>query len=222
MPRFLDLETWKRKPHFHFFKAFDHPFFNICTDVEVTALVTCCRARRVSFFQATLFLSLRAANELEPFRYRLRGERVLVHDVVHAGSTILNPDETFGFRYFAYHPDFAAFSREASRILADGHAPFNPQDHRDDLIHYSPIPWIALTSFTHARRFGTGDSIPKLVFGRYRRTPSGVQMPVSVEVHHALMDGLHVGRFFERFQTYLNQPDASLGCGGPMPNQPEA
>jgi chloramphenicol O-acetyltransferase len=29
-------------------------------------------------------------------------------------------------------------------------------------------------------------------------------MPVSVEVHHALMDGLHVSRFFDRFQTGLN------------------
>jgi chloramphenicol O-acetyltransferase type A len=35
-------------------------------------------------------------------------------------------------------------------------------------------------------------------------------MPVSVEVHHALVDGIHVGRFLERFQTLLRQPAAAL------------
>jgi len=33
-------------------------------------------------------------------------------------------------------------------------------------------------------------------------------MPVSVEVHHALVDGLHVGRFHAAFQRRL---DASGG-----------
>jgi chloramphenicol O-acetyltransferase len=27
-----------------------------------------------------------------------------------------------------------------------------------------------------------------------------MKMPVSVEANHALMDGLHVGRYFQRFQ----------------------
>jgi chloramphenicol O-acetyltransferase type A len=31
-------------------------------------------------------------------------------------------------------------------------------------------------------------------------------MPVSVEVHHALVDGLHVGRFYEAFQRGLDRP----------------
>jgi chloramphenicol O-acetyltransferase type A len=29
-------------------------------------------------------------------------------------------------------------------------------------------------------------------------------MPVAVDVHHALCDGVHVGRFFERFQANLD------------------
>jgi chloramphenicol O-acetyltransferase type A len=35
-------------------------------------------------------------------------------------------------------------------------------------------------------------------------------MPVSVEVHHALMDGLHVGRYFGRLESYLSDPRAAL------------
>jgi chloramphenicol O-acetyltransferase len=35
-------------------------------------------------------------------------------------------------------------------------------------------------------------------------------MPVSIEVHHALVDGVHVGRFFERFQHHLDDVAATL------------
>ena len=34
-------------------------------------------------------------------------------------------------------------------------------------------------------------------------------MPVSVEVHHALVDGLHVGRFYEMFQARLDAAGVS-------------
>ena len=40
-----------------------------------------------------------------------------------------------------------------------------------------------------------------------------MKMPVSIEVHHALADGLHVGRYLERFQELLDDwpPPETLG-----------
>jgi chloramphenicol O-acetyltransferase type A len=35
-------------------------------------------------------------------------------------------------------------------------------------------------------------------------------MPLSVEVHHALMDGLHVGQFVQGFEAALADPMAWL------------
>ena len=31
-------------------------------------------------------------------------------------------------------------------------------------------------------------------------------MPLSVQAHHALVDGVHMGRYFEIMQAYLDQP----------------
>ena len=53
--------------------------------------------------------------------------------------------------------------------------------------------------------------IPKVAFGKYRDAGGRVLMPVSVEGHHALMDGLHAGRFFERLQSHCSDPRAALG-----------
>jgi chloramphenicol O-acetyltransferase type A len=210
---YLDLESWNRKQHFYFFKEYDHPFFNICADVDVTHLLPYTKEHHLSFFIASLFLSMKVANAIPEFRYRIRGERVIVHDVVHAGSTVLNADQTFSFCYFDYDGNFRAFNEMASRKLGryqEGYKSFETEEHRDDLIHYSIIPWISFTSFSHARKFKTGDSIPKIVFGKYFELGGVIKMPVSVEVHHSLMDGIHVGKFFDRFQELLQDPGAVL------------
>jgi len=140
---------------------------------------------------------------------------VIGHEIIHGGSTMLLPNETFAFAYFDYHPHYAEFAAAAEveiERVKDGSGDLEPRDGDDDLIHYTVLPWVSLTSFSHARRHDPADSVPKMVFGRYRRSAEGrYLMPVSVEVHHALVDGLHVGRFFERFQANLDDPRALTG-----------
>lgn len=211
MPHFLDIDTWHRRHHFEFFKDYEQPCFNICAEVDVSRLyaITSAGQSASSFFLASLFLSLKAANAIEPFRYRLRDDSVIVHDVIHGGSTVLRHDKTFGFAYFDYHTDYSKFETSGLEILARAKAesgPLEPRTEQDDLIHYSIIPWIAFTSFTHAQRLSPRGSIPRIVFGKHHECRGTRVMPVSVEVHHALMDGLEVGRFFERYQELLDRP----------------
>ncbi len=35
-------------------------------------------------------------------------------------------------------------------------------------------------------------------------------MPLSVQGHHALMDGIHMGKFYEHIEEYLDQPEEVL------------
>ncbi len=65
--------------------------------------------------------------------------------------------------------------------------------------------------FFHARRSTLDDSIPKIAFGRRTSLPDGsLVMPMSVEAHHALLDGLHVSRLFEQFEALLAAPEVWL------------
>ena len=213
MANYLDIEQWKRKEHFQFYKNFDDPFFNICAEVEIAPALAHIQKHGFSFFIAYLYLALKSANAIPEFHYRLRGDQVLVHETIHAGSTILNPDQTFGFCYFDYRPNFRQFHDEAA-VKLQGYAAastkLEPRDERDDLMHCSVIPWISFTSFAHAKRFHTQNYVPKIVFGKYSGDANHASMPVSVEVHHALMDGLHVGKFFELLQEFLLHPQDNL------------
>jgi chloramphenicol O-acetyltransferase type A len=214
MPDYLDTEAWSRRHLFRLFREYDDPFVNICADVDITPLLACVRERGLSLFVAYHFLSTKTANEVEPFRYRLRGERVLVHERVHAGAIVLLPDDSFTFVYFDFTEDFAAFHESARALVERARAEPPPLDARagqDDLIYHSVIPWVSFTSISHARDSRQVSGIPKVAFGKYREAGGRFLMPVSVEAHHALLDGLHIGRYFERLQALCSDPRAALG-----------
>jgi len=82
---------------------------------------------------------------------------------------------------------------------------------RDDVIYHTTLPWITFTSFAHARTPGRGESIPRFVFGKYVEEQGRLLMPFSVEVHHALMDGIDVGRYLNNFEQALANPSSFIG-----------
>jgi chloramphenicol O-acetyltransferase type A len=210
MAKYLDLANWARRDLFHFFIGFDKPYFNICARLDITNLLTLLRRRsNVSVSLAYHYFALRIANEIEPFRYRLREGKVIVHDVINGGTTVLLANESFTFAYFNYEEDFEKFILEAGRAVKEaqtGNHPFKPTS-RDDTVYFTVLPWVSFTSFSHARNWGREDSVPRIAFGKFTKENDRILLPISVEVHHALMDGLHVGQYLTRLEEALGKPE---------------
>ncbi len=220
MAEYLDLNNWARREAFEFFRGFDKPYFNLCTMLDVSRLLATLKPRsdvdaseakpqRASVSLAYHYLVLRAANEIEPFRYRLRDGKVLVHPVIHGATTVFLPNETFNFAYFNYEQDFVKFVEGAKAAVAAATAAgnFQRKDNDDNMIHCTVLPWVAFTSFSHARNWKREDSVPKISFGKFVRDGERTLLPFSVEVHHALMDGFHVGRYIMRVEEFLAEPE---------------
>lgn len=212
MGRFLDLDTWPRRPIHDFFLGFEDPWFNLCAEIEVGATRAWCAERGASFSLACWFAVLRAANEVEAFRMRLRDGGVWVHDRVRVGATALKPDNCFTYVYYPDAPDFESFAtlaraELAERLQAEG---LEPDAGDDDLLHCTVIPWVRFTAIKHAR-YGKGQgSIPKIAIGRATEIDGGVRLPVSVEGHHALIDGVHVGAFLAALEGALGAPERTF------------
>jgi len=208
MPKYLDLNNWPRRGLFEFFRDYQNPYFNICTRLDVTELKKWLRRRpTASVSLAYHYFALRAANEIEPFHYRLQDDRIEIHEIINGGTTVLLPNETFAYAYFNYYDDFERFTSEAAaateRVRQEG---VLQPTMRYDLIYFTTLPWISFTSFAHARTPGRGESIPRIAFGKFAVEQERTLLPISVEVHHALMDGLHVGRFISRLEEMLARP----------------
>jgi chloramphenicol O-acetyltransferase type A len=230
--RVLDTARWARGDAYEFFRRFDKPFFNVCVRLDVAPLKAALAASRSpgGVTLACYFVALKLANAHQPFRLRLAGDAVHVHDAVDGSTTVLREDgDSFGFADLEHGDDASAFMRRARVAIEAARnavAPFEPKPGDVARIYFTALPWLHFTSFSHARRWAADgqrdDSIPRFAFGRIEADGARQWMPMSVEVHHALMDGVHLGRYVQDFEAaladplaWLTPPPAAGGSGTP-------
>ena len=207
MKHLIDLENWPRREHFTFFSAFEEPFFGLTANVNCTNAQAEAKRLGVSFFLYYLYHALEAANEVEAFRYRIEGGQVYLYDRVHASATLGRSDHTFAFSFIEQNDTLkgfvAAAEGEIAAVQASTGLRLSPATGRPDTVHCSALPWVRFTGLTHARSFSHPDSCPKISFGQVFPEGDTLQMPVSVNLHHGLGDGYHVGLFLAAFQRRL-------------------
>jgi chloramphenicol O-acetyltransferase type A len=73
------------------------------------------------------------------------------------------------------------------------------------------IPWVSFTSFMQPMHLQPADSVPRFAWGKFFKDGAFLKLPLSVQGHHALMDGVHVGKFYAKVQDYLLHADSVLG-----------
>lgn len=211
----IDMQNWSRLEHFKFFNTFNHPHFNMCANIDLTKFQPYLKGQGISFTIAAVYIISRAANDVPEFRYRIRGDDVVVHDAVSPSVTILVKDDLFSFCTIDYRQDFNEFAQLAStRIKAVKTYPsLKDPIGRDDLLYMTAIPWVSFTSFTHPMMQHPADCIPRFAWGKVFADGNQVKMPLSVQGHHAVMDGIHMGYFYEHIKHYLDRPGDILGGG---------
>jgi chloramphenicol O-acetyltransferase type A len=202
----IDLASWKRREHYEHFRTYRQPFFSICVEMDATQLWRRSKAAGgPPFFLTSLFLMLRAADATEAFRLRLRKRGVWRHDRLAVGPTLLKPDHTFTFTRIESATTLKRFIAGGRRAMAESASSheLDPNPGQDDIVYHSSLPWLRFTAFTNA--IDGGDSIPRVVFGKCAKQGTRYLMPMGVEVHHAVVDGLDVARFTERFQDAISE-----------------
>jgi chloramphenicol O-acetyltransferase type A len=212
--RIIDLETWPRRGHFEIFSTWDYPHFNMCANVDLTAVYPVIKQRGISFNLAIIYFLARTANAIPEFRYRIRAGKPIEHEVVHPSSTILGKDDIFSFCALTYFEDFLKFAEKATeKITRVQQRPrLSEEDQgRDDWLFMTAIPWVSFTSFMHPLKLYPADSVPRFAWGKFFQDGDSMKMPLSVQGHHAVMDGLHVGKFYDVIQRYLDHPELVFG-----------
>lgn len=206
MKQKLNLDTWNRKEHFLFFKQMEEPFFGVTTRVDCTKAYAKSKELGVSFFTYYLHKTLVAVNAVENFRYRIIDNEVYVFDQIDASATILREDKTFGFSLMEYDENLNAFSEITRKEIAriQNTTGLITRDFEINLIHFSALPWVDFTSYSHARSYTWPDSCPKISFGKMVSANGEKSMALSIHVHHGLADGYHVGEFISKLQQLMD------------------
>lgn len=201
----VDWTQWKRAKHYQYFKGLDFPHFNVTAYLELTHFLSVIRDQNAPFFLSMVYLVAKIANEMPEFRYRIREQDVIEHEVVHPSITYIAQDDVFDFLDLPFVDDFSTFLSQARELKEKAEQGYKPKkEHRDDVIYLTSLPWVAFTSIQHPVHLSPIDSIPRFAWGKYFEEQGKIKLPFSVQVHHALMDGQHVGKYFIRLQEALN------------------
>lgn len=204
--KIIQLNDPHAQKHFDFFNKMAAPHFNITANIEIGDLFAFLKDKQVPITPTLVYIFSRAANEIPEFRQRIRGDQIVEHEVVSPSFTVkTEKSKFFSFCYVDFQMDKLSFIEAAQKsMLSMNEDPsFEDEEERDDFLFFSSIPWISFTGFQHAMHNGKVDSIPRIVWGKAFSSEGKNLMPVSVQVHHALVDGEQVAQYFKKCEKII-------------------
>lgn len=197
-----------RQKHFDFFERMSHPHFNVCANVDITFLRKYLKENNLPFTPSIVYLICKTANSIPSFRHRIRDGKVVEHDLVHPSFTILIEEtDVFSFCYVDYQSDYISFIEETQKRIEKVKADPTVEDEpgRDDYLFLSSFPWASFTSVMHAMPYDRVDTVPRIVWGKFFEEGDRIKMPLSVQAHHAVVDGHHIGQYFQKIESLLEK-----------------
>ena len=203
----INIETWERKTHYNFFRRMDYPQYLISSNIDITNFLSQLKARKLPFYYGMIYAATYALNQVKEFKYRIQGEQVVLHDKLHPSFTdMAKGSELFKIVTVDMEEDIDTFVSKAKE-KADKQIDFFVQEDlagRSDLIYISCIPWVTFTNITHTISLNKEDSIPRLAWGKYFEENGKVLLPFSVQALQSFVDGIHMGKYFDTLQKYLD------------------
>lgn len=205
----VDLKTWGRAEQFRFFRGFERPHYAITTRIDVSRLMAVRKHRRLSPFRTVIHAIGTGLHAVPELRMRFQSDRVTLYDRLLLSPTIPLENGDFRYTYLAWLKDRDAFDRHANERIEAVRAgqPLNANDGSiQDVAYLSCLPWLDYTSLDNAIP-GTDDCIPRVSWGRIVPKGDGHDVAMTIQVHHALVDGRQVGQFFDATQAALGDID---------------
>ena len=205
--QWIDLDQWNRRRMFYNYLGTDFPYIIITANVDVTGPLAFARTHGVSFNLVMVYLCVKSLDQIVNYRYRfIDGKPFLIDHTRPIVNHLIPGQEEFVMGEGPWPCDnILEFCRMTHQRQMEA-TPESMQDkvrYKLDIINFTSIPWVQYTGFIRTIIHNGVDSAPKMSFGKYFRDPVNPErtwMPVSSQTHHGLMDGCHVGRFYENLQ----------------------
>ena len=200
--KIIDLETFPRRSHYEFFKSYAYPYMGMTANVDVTNLYDTAKKIGGSPFLAFLWAAATAANAIPELRQRIVDDQIVEYDHCDTAHTVALPDGTFVNcrtdcrRSFA---DFQTYGKQCQEEAKNRHGFVQPGEDETSLIFVSSTPWVTFTQVIQPTPI-PADSNVRIVFGKFFDQNGRKMLPVNIQCNHALVDGLHVGQFYQKLQ----------------------
>ena len=122
--RYLDMEHYERIEHFRYFLSMPYPYAGVTVDIDVTDIVSFCKARGYSFYLTFLHAAAKAADRVPELRRRIHDGVIIEYDTCPTSHTELCADGTYCYCTLHHDKPFAEYiayaETERQRRRLDG------------------------------------------------------------------------------------------------------
>lgn len=201
----IDEKNWKRAMHCMVFRNSVEPSFCVTFEADITDFLKYTRENGLSFTLAMVYAVCSCANEIEEFRYRFVDGNIVLYDRIDTAFTYLNKEtELFKVVNVPMKDTLEEYVNLARRT-ADEQKEYFTGPLGNDVFQCSPMPWVTYTHISHTNSGKKDNATPLFDWGKYYDKGGRTYIPVSVQAHHSFVDGIHIGRFSERLQSFFDE-----------------
>lgn len=190
--------------HCMIFRNCAEPMFCVTFEADVTRYLKKVKDKGLSFTLAMVYAVCKCGNDIENFRYRFPDGKVVLYDRIDTSFTYLNKEtELFKVVAVPMVDGLEEYVKLAEKTASEQREYFTAPP-ENNVFQCSAIPWVTYTHISHTISGNKENSSPLFDWGKYYEKDGRVLMPLSVQAHHSFVDGLHIGKFAEKLQRFLD------------------
>ncbi len=200
----IDKDTYARRAHFQYFKDMEYPYVGVTVKVDITEFLNRIKEKDQPFFLTFLYHIANAANAVPELRQRIRKDEILEYSWCKTSHTVALENGTYSYccldsrmQLDEFLP-YAIEEQEKSKRIGtiEEQEPLS-------LLFLSSTPWFSYTSLVQPVP-RPADSNPRITWGKYFKENDKIMIPLSILCHHALVDGLHIAKFYEEIEGKMS------------------
>ena len=179
------------------------PMVTLTKTFDVTRLCKVCRRKGLKFNKLLCWCMGRAASRIDEFYLLPKDGKLYKFDRLAINVIVDNAKGGISTCDVPYSDDFQQFSRDYDAITLK--CSTSCEEIADDeamILGTSAVTGTELDSLVN--QYNGIYNNPFLAWGRYRKHWFSVKLPISMQFHHAQMDGGHAARFLESLQQTIN------------------
>lgn len=204
---------FERAAQLAWFDGMDDPRLNLTAELNAPDFVSKAKLAGLPPFAVLFHAICGASLDVDAFRWRLspEGEPFRINALL-PSYTVRNTQGHVNFSYVPFTEDLSAFIKayhaDKSEAETASEMRTNVEAATDcGQLYCTGLPFLRFTSIEHPRSGkGALAATPNVAAGQWRTEANGrLSLPLSIQVHHGLVDGAHVAHWFEAVQARLER-----------------
>lgn len=200
----IDERKWKRTLHCQIFRNYVEPCYCVTFEAEITRFREFTKKENLSFTLSMVYAVCKCANEIEELRYRFLGDKIILYEKIDTAFTYLNEEtELFKVVKVPFIDNINEYVRLATET-ARNQSEYFTGPLGIDVFQCSPMPWIKYIHVSHTNAGKNNFGTPLFDWGKFYDKEGRIFIPISIQVHHSFVDGIHIGKFVDSLQNYFS------------------